>query len=578
MSVLSKTLLGVRSLVRSSEAALIAVAILCGVAAGMLTLVQGSLAHSIQVLCYGSGFERLSAIRRLNPLALVALPIGGLLLAGLTRAVRRTGWTPVDVVEANALHGGAIPVRDSLLVSAQTLISNGFGASVGLEAAYAQMGGGFASVVGRWLRMRRSDLRILVGSGAGAAVGAAFGAPLTGAFYAFEIVIGAYTPGAMAPVAAAAIAAVVTVRTAGMPGYLIALPSAHAITTLDYFLFAGLGLVCALLGILIMRAVTFAEVALRRLPGPDLLRPILGGFALMPIAWISPQSLSAGHGALHLDLSIQVSLSFLAATFALKVLASAVSLGSGFRGGLFFASLFLGSLTGQMYAAIVGLIPGGLTVDPNDAALIGMAALGVAVVGGPMTMAFLVLEVTHDFALTATALTATLIASTVVRETFGFSFSTWRLHTRGETIRSPRDVGWMRSLTAGATMRKGVPVIPAGTSIAEFRRRFPLGSVRRVVLVDAGDVFAGFLETSAAYAIGDAEEDGGVGTLAVHKDARVDPSEGVGGLMAKFEALQTEDLAVTDGEGLVLGTLSETYLRRRYAEELEKAQKAMFRE
>lgn len=100
-------------------------------------------------------------------------------------------WAAIDVVEANALHGGRIPVRDTLLVSIQTLLSNGCGASVGLEAAYAQSGGGIASWIGQRLRLRRADLRILVGAGTGAALAAAFGAPLAGAFYAFEIVIGA---------------------------------------------------------------------------------------------------------------------------------------------------------------------------------------------------------------------------------------------------------------------------------------------------------------------------------------------------------------------------------------------------
>ena len=51
-------------------------------------------------------------------------------------------------------------LRDSLLVCVQTLLSNGVGASVGLEAAYAQAGGGFASVIGQWLRLRRADMRI----------------------------------------------------------------------------------------------------------------------------------------------------------------------------------------------------------------------------------------------------------------------------------------------------------------------------------------------------------------------------------------------------------------------------------
>ena len=139
----------------------------------------------------------------IDTVRLFALPVIGLELGLGSRAALRRWRTPVDVVEANALHGGSIPIRDTFIVCAQTIASNGAGASVGLEAAYAQAGGGFASLLGQWLRLRRADLRILVGAGAGAAIGAAFSAPLTGAFYAFEIVIGAYTPAAIAPVAAA---------------------------------------------------------------------------------------------------------------------------------------------------------------------------------------------------------------------------------------------------------------------------------------------------------------------------------------------------------------------------------------
>ncbi|MBF5066505.1 chloride channel protein, partial [Salmonella enterica subsp. enterica serovar Istanbul] len=72
---------------------------------------------------------------------------------------------------------------------------------------------------------------------------------------------------------------------------------------------------------------------------------------------------------------------------------------------------------------------------PDDATVVGMAGLAVAVVGGPLTMSLLVLEVTHDFSITGVAVAATLISSTVARETFGYSFSTWRLHLRGETLR-----------------------------------------------------------------------------------------------------------------------------------------------
>jgi len=564
---------------RTSEAALILLALALGVVAGLLTLLQSGIAHWAQTLFYGfSSDDRLSARESIEPLRLLTLPLGGLLLAILGYVLkRRSARAPVDVVEANALHGGAIPMRDSLTVAAQTMISNGMGASVGLEAAYAQMGGGVASVVGQWLRLRRADLRILVGAGAGAAVGAAFGAPLTGAFYAFEIVIGAYTPAAIAPVAAASLTAALTMRVSGAPAYLIVLPTAEAISTWDYFLFASLGLVCAIVGIVLMRAVTLFEIGTRRLPLPDAYRPILGGLLLIPIGYVSPQALSAGHGALHLDLTMQVGLGFLALTFLLKTAASAISLGFGFRGGLFFASLFLGSLVGQLFAGIVDLIPGAAPVSANDAAVVGMAALAVAVVGGPMTMSLLVLEATHDFSLTAVAITASLCASTLVRETFGFSFSTWRMHTRGGTIRSARDVGWIKSLTAGKMMRRGVPTIDSGMTVAEFRRRFPLGSIGKVVTVDAVGRYTGILRIPVVFGE-DLDEDAPVQSLITLSDVTLTPDQDAAAIMRTFEREEVDDLAVTDDGGLLLGVLSERYVRRRYTDEIEKAQRQLFGE
>jgi chloride channel protein, CIC family len=566
-----------RRIFRSSEAALILLAVGVGLAAGTLMIAQHGIAHGMQALIYGVSGASLSAAPSIDPVRLLALPVFGLLLGLGSRAALRRWRTPVDVVEANALHGGAIPLRDSLIVCAQTIVSNGAGASVGLEAAYAQAGGGFASVLGQWLRLRRADLRILVGAGAGAAVGAAFGAPLTGAFYAFEIVIGAYTPAAIAPVAAACLSAVLLVRLAGIQAYIVALPGAHAITTVDYLLYAALGLICAFVGIAVMRGVTLLESHVRRSFLPDPWRPAVGGLLLIPLAMITPQVLSAGHGALHIDLGAEVALRFILLVVIVKIAASTISLGFGFRGGLFFASLFIGSLVGQLFAGVIGRVPIFAPVDPSDAALIGMAAMAVAIVGGPMTMSMLVLEVTHDFALTSVAITAALCASTFVRETFGFSFSTWRLHTRGESIRSARDVGWVRALTVGRMMQRGVETTPAATSIAEFRRRFPLGSTSKVVLVDSSARYSGIVETAKAFdaAVNDKEE---IGSLATLQQIALEPAQDVRSAIRTFDLSEADYLAVVDDDRAVLGTLSERFVHRRYADEVEKAQREMFGE
>jgi CIC family chloride channel protein len=562
-----------RRRIRSSELWLIAVATLVGASAGALAVIQSQIAHSLQVFLFAfDPDQRLSAQTVLAPWRALAIPAGGLVLGlGTWLWTRRNPRAAVDPVEANALHGGRMSLRDSTVICAQTLVSNGSGVSVGLEAAYAQAGAAVASFSGRLLNLRRADLRTLVGAGAGAAIAAAFGAPLTGAFYAFEIVIGAYTVANIAPVAAAALAAALVARGLGASPYLLRSSVTAVQSWSDYGLYALLGLVAAGLGIALMRLVALAEQRVSRAPLPAALRPAVGGLLLACFAVVTPQTLSAGHGALQLDLGADLGLKVLLGLIVIKAAASIVSLSFGFRGGLFFAALFLGTLMGQAFAALAALIPGLPHLDATVAAFVGMSALGVAIVGGPFTMSFLVLEATGDFTVASAALAASLIASAVVRESFGYSFSTWRLHLRGETIRSAHDVGWMRTLTAGRMMRKDVTTIPAATTIAEFRRRFPLGATKRVVLVDAEGGYAGVIQVAEAYA--GAADDQAVLSLAGAREGTLAPEMSIKEIMTAFDKTEADELVVVGPDMGVLGLVSETHATRRYAEELEKARR-----
>ena len=182
---------------------------------------------------------------------------------------------------------------------------------------------------------------------------------------------------------------------------------------------------------------------------------MLGGALVGLLAIVSPQVMSSGHGALHLTGIFKLPLATIALIFVLKALASIVSLGSGFRGGLFFASLLLGALGGQLFAVGLNAVWPGSHADPDAYAIIGMGALSVSVIGGPLTMTFIALETTGDLWLTTAVLIAVIVSMQVTREFFGYSFTTWRFHLRGETIRSAADVGWIRDLTVGADDARG---------------------------------------------------------------------------------------------------------------------------
>ncbi|HCT25714.1 MAG TPA: chloride channel protein [Stenotrophomonas sp.] len=566
---------GLRLRLRGSDLWFIALALLVGLLAGYLTLLQSGIARWLQGTLYGlDEGMRLSSLPALTWTALLVLPLGGLLVGLVSLAATRLKRPLLDAVEANALHGGRMSMRDNLIVLTQTLLSNGCGASVGLEASYTQMGAGSGSQLGRVMRLRRNDVRILVGAGAAGAIAAAFGAPLAGAFYAFEIVIGAYTPAALAPVAVAALAGAFVADQAGIEAYLLPAAATIDVRAADYAIYGLLGCCCAMVGIAIMRLIASIEGTVKRSPLPAWGRPVVGGLLLIPLALASPQVLSSGHGALHLDLTTHLPLIWIGGLLTLKCLASGISLGFGFRGGLFFASLFLGTLVGQIFAALSVFVPWLPSLDPTVAALVGMAAFGVAVVGGPFTMSFLVLEATGDFTVAAAALVASLIASAMVRETFGYSFSTWRLHLRGETIRSAHDVSWMRPLTAGRMMRKDVKTVGAGATLAEFRRRYPLGATKRVVVVDEAERYAGIVRTALAYAHPDDSQEP-VSSLAAYLETALTPEQSIKDVMRAFDATQADELAVVDADGKVIGILSEAYATRRYAEELDKARREL---
>jgi len=578
-NTLIKLVVRLRRLLREREAAFIVLAAIAGALAGLSTNLLGFIAHAMQQVFYGLEGNRLSALAEIrHPWRLLALPLGGLALALWARWLRRRNRPLIDVVEANALHGGRIPPADNLIIAGQTVISNGVGASVGLEAAYAQMGGGMASVLGQAMKLRRNDLRTLVGAGAGAAVGAAFNAPLAGAFYAFEIVIGSFVPGAVAPVMAAALAAAGMSRLMGSEPWLIATTAVgRSLTFAHYLAYGVLGLVAAVVGIIVMRLVTGAELTLARFKWLARWRPILGGFLLVPLALLTPQSLSAGHGALHLNLALRPGLDFLGLVLLAKIAACVVALSSGFRGGLFFASLFLGSVVGQAFSIIAGQLFPGLSLDPTDAALVGMAALSVSIVGGPMTLAMLMLEITHDFALMGVVLTASLVSGTLTREVFGYSFSTWRLHVRGSNIRGPRDIGWMLNLSAGRIMRRDWVSMPEDLTIEEFRTRMPLGSASKAVLVDEEGHYRGIMATAAAYRP-DLAPDMRLHALAGLTGVTLGPASDIKAVLALFDEYAADEIAVVDGVGVVQGVITERHARRRYLEEVEAAQRSTFSE
>jgi chloride channel protein, CIC family len=562
-----------RAFVRAHETSLVVLAAIVGTIGGLVVAAMSTAVEVLHVVLFNLEMgDRLSSQFRIEPWRALLVPgLGGLLLGFAFLLLLR--WRPareVDPIEANALHGGRMSFRGSVIVALQTVWSSGVGASVGLEAGYTQLSSGLAASLGRGFHLRRADQRVMVGCGAAAAIAGAFGAPLAGAFYAFELVIGGYTPASLTPVGVAAVTGYFVAHAFTVLSFGVAIGPVGDVLGRDLAIAALLGILSALFGIGIMRGVALCEILLAKTRLWPPLRPALGGLGVGALALMSPQVMSSGHGALHFAGFVSIPLAVVATFFALKAIASIISLGSGFRGGLFFATLFLGALGGHLFAGGFDAIWPGFNLNPNVYAIIGMSALSASVIGGPLTMSFIALESTGNLWLTTAVLVAVIISTQITRELFGYSFATWRLHLRGETIRSAADVGWIRELTVRTMMRQDMSTVNASTPIEEFRKKFPLGSKNQVIVVDGSGRYAGLALVADAHAP-DIEIAKGLLGILHFREVVLHPGMNIQEAIAVFDAAEAESLAVvdSDGERWPIGVLSEAHALRRYAEESE---------
>ena len=567
-----------RAFVRTRESGLLFAAAIIGLASGLLVCALNQSAQKLHEILFAiPAGAPLSVTRSPDMWRTVAAPaVGGVILALLAWWARdRFRGRLADAIEANALSGGRLSPGGSLYIVAQTLVSNAFGASVGLEAAYTQLCGAFGSLLGRALGARRSDMRLLLGCGAAAAIAGAFDAPLAGAFYALEAILGAYTVTSLAPIAVSAIvASMITRRLLERHDPIISAPLPHSLALLGAHVLA-VAICAAAASVALMAGVAALERAWNAVNFPKALRPALGGLAVGGLGLIVPEALGAGHGALAAGLVARPAIVAVALVLAIKGLSSAVSLSSGFRGGLFFCSLLIGALVGRLYGEGVLALWPAARIDPAAASIIGMAAVGAGVIGSPMAMTFFALETTSDFRVMVAVVLASAVAGLIVRETFGYSFATWRFHLRGEAIRGPQDVGWMRDLKAWRLMRKDFRTVAADRTIAASRVLFPPGAARELLLTDAGGGYAGLVLVSDLHATprNDAEP---IVALALLRDNYLVAQTTIRAAIDAFDKGEADVLAVlADAQSRkIVGLLSEAHALRIYGQELEKQNRA----
>ena len=433
--------------------------LLIGLVTGFLVVVIKLIVARIQIasLTYPANNSLAPTQHVSFPRVAASLCIGAVSVAVLSAIFEGPGRkstvreAPIDAVEANALRGGLLHARDGVSVVAPILGSVGFGASVGIEAAVTQVGAVLASLLGQYRSLPRSDMRLLVGAGAAAAISTAYNAPIAGMLYAFELVLGSYSTRMLGPVGLAAIASALLARAMEGNAETFSVTALAAVHWPDYPLAILIGCAAAGMGVVTMLLVSYFERLLKLLFRRMSVRLLVGALGLSIIAVAFPPVLGSGHAGIVETLNGRVT--GLAALFLLvgKLMASAISLGSGFRGGLFSASLLIGALLGQVAAAVAtvlaSFLPGLPAVQPDLCAAIGMASVGASIVGSPLAMIFLIIEFSQNSDLIVIVTVGAVTASFLTNRLFGYSFATWRFQQRGLALDAGTDISRLSAVT-----------------------------------------------------------------------------------------------------------------------------------
>ncbi|MDX1711915.1 MAG: chloride channel protein, partial [Rhodovibrionaceae bacterium] len=394
-----------RKLGNNDQMLLAALAVVLGAAAGGLSI---GFRYAIDIIQFGAfgffGEQVVSNLRDVGSWRIVLAPtLGGLLIGLLVYKFMPKGRPQgvADVIEASALKAGRMSIRDGLKAAGISAASIGVGASVGREGPVVHLGASVGAWLAQRLHLGRRLSRTLLGCGVAAAVAASFNAPIAGVFFSLEVVVGHYALSAFAPIVIASVTGTIISRMhyGNFPAFI--LPEHYDITSfLEFPAFALLGVVSAVAAIAFMRAVFFAEELFSGLYIARWLRAAGAGLFVGVIALAFPHLIGVGYEATDMAIGESLDLWMLIALIGLKIAATAACIGSGFGGGVFSPSLFIGAMLGGAFGIVATSAFPELSSGHGAYTLIGMGAVAGAVLGAPISTILMIFELTGDYALT----------------------------------------------------------------------------------------------------------------------------------------------------------------------------------
>lgn len=415
----------------------------------------------------------------------VGLMLAHLIMRGPGRG--HEGLNIPDVQRAVAREGGRLPTRPALARTAASAVTLGSGGAAGSEGPVAVLGAALASFLGRAFRFDPARTKVMVAAGAAAGISAAFNAPLAGAFFALEEILGSLAVGAFPSVVVASVVAAVVSHTflGNNPAFPIPEEYGFALQREVLIFYPFLGIIAGLVAVLFVRVYFRMEQAAKEFEGPRWGLALLGG-VLVGILVILSKGMLVGHGhfAVHLDVFGGMSWDALALIALGSILATSITLNCGGSGGVFTPSLFVGAATGGSFGVALTTLFPDLGLHPEAYALVGMGAVVAASTAAPITGMLLVFEMTNDYNIVLPLMLTTVIANLVARRLEPDSLYTGWLRRRGERLQHGADRDVLAGLRVADAFDPAPHVVGETAPLGQLLEHLGRGAYTDLPVVD----------------------------------------------------------------------------------------------
>jgi CIC family chloride channel protein len=423
-------------------------AVLVGFVAGLASIIFKIMINLFQDLFWKAS-SIISAVSSQGWFLTILIPAaGGLLIGPLIYygAREAKGHGVPEIMEALIFRGGRIRTRVVAIKALASAICIGSGGSVGREGPIVQISSSLASSVGRLFRIKERGMRTLVAAGAAAGIGGTFNAPIAGALFAVEVLLGEFGVFSFSPIIIASVISTLTSRLISEDISAFTVPKYSLISVWEIGPYILLGIVGGLVAILFIKAIYFFEDKFDRIPLHPLLKPILGGVLIGTIGLGLPHIFGVGYDSIDACLQNQLGLWLALVLVFAKILSTSLTLGSGGSGGIFAPSLFLGAMTGNFIGSTFHhYFPSSMS-SPGAFSLVGMGAVVAAATHAPITAIIIIFELTGDYKIILPLMLSSIIASFMTVGIHKESIYTMKLKRRGILFKEGRELNILRSL------------------------------------------------------------------------------------------------------------------------------------